>query len=70
MYDADLIKRLPERDVVLGVHGRLVRARIENVLHDLTWLVEHGRLDVTNNAWRFALNAQANAQALARKVGL
>lgn len=70
MNNADLIKRLPERNVVENVRERLVRARIESVLSDLAWLVEEGGLDVTNNARRFALNAQANAQALARKVGV
>lgn len=66
----DMIEYSPERQVEVNVHDRLVRARVENVVSDLAWLVEYGKLDVTNNAWRFALNAHANAQALARKIGL
>lgn len=49
---------------------RIVRARVENVVTDLRWLVEHGHLNTTDNAFRFAVNAQANAEALARKVGV
>lgn len=49
---------------------RIVRARVENIVQDLRWLVEHGQLSTTDNAFRFAVNAQANAEALARKVGL
>lgn len=68
--NGERIARLHDRDHEVELHERIVRARVENVLHDLRWLVEEGRLDANNNAWRFALNAQANAQALARKIGL
>lgn len=52
------------------VRERLVRARVENIVQDLRWLVECGNLNTTDNAFRFAVNAQANAEALARKVGV
>lgn len=52
------------------LNERIVRAKVENIVTDLRWLVEHGHLNTTDNAFRFAVNAQANAEALARKVGV